>query len=72
MKKKCYVQVLEQSVGRLLLFWRLGSGIDDADHFMAIDYISGLIVAGYSITARRRNPEHWRAVQAGKVCAGNA
>nr|DAE02170.1 MAG TPA: hypothetical protein [Siphoviridae sp. ct58H1] len=24
-----------------------------------------------STTARRRNPEHWKAGQAGKVCAEN-
>ena len=40
--------------------------------FMAIDYISGLIVAGVFHNSKKRNPGHLRAGQAGKVCAGNA
>ena len=45
-KKNVMYRYWSSRWGDCFFFWRLGSGIDDADHFMAIDYISGLIVAG--------------------------
>ena len=37
--------------------------------FMAIDYITGLIVAGVFHKVRKPKPEHWKAEQGSKVYA---
>lgn len=34
--------------------------------FMAVDYVTGLIVAAYSTPAPRAGPARWRAVRAGR------
>lgn len=38
--------------------------------FMGVDYVTGLIVAGVSIPAKRRRTGRWKAVPGGKVFAG--
>lgn len=40
--------------------------------FMAIDYITGLVVAGVSTKAPRPKAARWKAARAGKACAARA
>ena len=37
--------------------------------FMAVDYITGLVVAGFSTPARRAKTAHWNPAPGGRCCA---
>lgn len=47
-------------------------GLETLVIFMAIDYISGFVVAGVFKRSPKRKQELWRAVPAGKASAGSA
>ena len=54
------------------LFGGWDAGLATLLIFMALDYVTGLIVAGFSTTAQRQIPGHWKAKPDGKDCAESA